>query len=97
MKMKGLDAYKLALARGLSGKEAAYEYGIKYHTLWTAGFRHKLPPLVKDNRRNTMYLNMSDEQLLKYHASLVSELQHIEKLISSKPSPIQPTAGVGNL
>lgn len=95
--MKGLDAYKLALARGLSGKEAAYEYGIKYHTLWTAGFRHKLPPLVKDNRRNTMYLNMSDEQLLKYHASLVSELQHIEKLISSKPSPIQPTAGVGNL
>ena len=95
--MTGLDAYKLALARGLSGKEAAYEYGIKYHTLWTAGFRHKLPPLVKDNRRNTMYLNMSDEQLLKYHASLVSELQHIEKIIASKPSPLQPSAGVGNL
>lgn len=91
--MSGLDAYKLALARGLSGKEAAYEYGIKYHTLWTAGFRHKLPPLVKDNRRNTMYLNMSDEQLLNYHASLVSETLHIEKVIASRPTTVQPTAG----
>jgi hypothetical protein len=93
MKMSGLDAYKLALARGLSGKEAAYEYGIKYHTLWTAGFRHKLPPLVKDNRRNTMYLNMSDEQLLNYHASLVSEIQHIEKIISSRPTAVHSADG----
>jgi hypothetical protein len=95
MKMTGLDAYKMALARGLSGKEASYEYGIKYHTLWTAGFRHKLPPLVKDNRRNTMYLNMSDEQLLAYHASLTSEILHVEAIIGSKPPSIQPTAGVG--
>jgi len=62
MKMTGLDAYKFALARGLSGKEASYEYGIKHYT---------------------------------YHASLNSEILHVEAIIGSKAPSIQPTAGVG--
>jgi hypothetical protein len=82
--MKLIDVYKLALSKGLSGKEASYEYGVKYHSLWMAGHRHKMPPLVRDNRRTTMYRNMTNEQLLKCHDSVKEELETIIKIQSDR-------------
>ncbi len=84
--MQLVDIYKEALSRGLSGKEAAYEYNVKYHSLWMAGRRNNLPPLVrtKTNRRKLMYENMTNEQLLIVHASLTQELCIVEQAIQKQ-------------
>lgn len=87
--MKLIDVYKLALSKGLSGKEAAYEYNVKYHSLWMAGHRHKMPPLVRDNRRTTMYRNMTNEQLLVVHASLTEEILTVQKIQKQRTDAMQ--------
>jgi hypothetical protein len=80
-----VDVYKEALSKGLTFKEAVYEYNVKYTSLWMAGKRHNLPPLVrtKTNRRILMYADMTEKQLLTVHASLTQELSIVEKAIQA--------------
>ena len=82
--MKTIEIYREALSKGMSGKEAAYEYGVKYHTLWTAGRRAGLPPLVRDNRRTYMYRSMGAEQLRNTYETLHQELQIVKKVAFEK-------------
>lgn len=84
--MKAIDVYREALSRGLTGKEAAYEYGIKYHTLMMAGYRHKLPALVSltNKHRKNMYRNMTIGELDAVYASLQKEIQVILSVKSEK-------------
>ena len=84
--MKTIDIYKEALARGLTGKEAAYEYGVKYHTLMMSGYRHKLPALASltNKHRKNMYSNMTIQELDAVYASLQKEIQVILTVKSEK-------------
>lgn len=81
--MRMVDIYKEALAKGLTFKEASYEYNIRYSSLWKAGKRANLPPLVRTitNRRVLMYGDMTEKQLLTVHASLTKEISIVEEAI----------------
>lgn len=87
-KMNTVDIYKLALSKGLTGKEAAYEYGVRYHTLMMCGYRHKLPPLVPSKHRRNMYRNMSIEQLDNIYATLQKEIQIVLTVKAEKNGTI---------
>lgn len=78
--MKALDAYRLSLTEGLTLKEAAFKYGMRTHTLWTAGRRANLPLLqsAHSKRRKTMFKGMTNEQLATYREKLEQELQAIK-------------------
>jgi len=89
--MRMVDIYREALAKGLTFKEASFEYNIKYSSLWKCGRRAGLPPLVRTitNRRILMYGDMTEKQLLTVHASLTKEISIVEEVISKLvPSPV---------
>ena len=85
-----VDIYKLALAEGLSGKEAAWKYNVKYHSLWTAGNRHCLPPLPStwSQKREAVYAQMSQERLVNYRESLQKELEVVKAIQISRANPV---------
>ena len=77
-----LDVYKLALSEGISGKQAAWKYNVRYHSLWTAGKRHCLPPLPNSwsKKHEAVYVKMSHEMLMHYRESLEKELQTVKAI-----------------
>lgn len=79
--MKPIDAYRLALTEELTVKEAAFKYGIKPHTLWTAGYRAKLPMLVTRHgkRRITLFKGMDNAQLYALREKLNKEIESIDQ------------------
>ena len=81
--MRMVDIYREALAKGFTYKEAAYEYNVKYTSLWMSGRRANLPPLVRTitNRRILMYRDMTEKELLTVHASLTKEIATVEEAI----------------
>jgi cytochrome P450 len=90
--MKALDAYRLSLTEGLTFKEAAFKYGLRTHTLWTAGRRANLPLLKSAHckRRSTMFKSMTNEQLATYREKLEQELQAIKDQQASRSYITKP-------
>lgn len=69
MKQSLKHIYLLALAQGLTAKEAAYKYNVNYRSLMTRGSEHKLPPLMShwswDDQRALEKMSTNELLLLK--------------------------------
>ncbi len=66
------EIYRLALARGLTAKQAGSEFNVRWESLHKVGSKHKLPKLMSEfeNSDRQQIAKMSDDELLSYMKSL---------------------------
>jgi hypothetical protein len=66
------EIYRIALARGMTAKQAGSEFNVKWDSIHKAGSKHKLPKLVSEiefsNRKQIAAMN--DNELKQYFLSL---------------------------
>jgi hypothetical protein len=82
--MKLKEIYILALAEGISAKEAGWKYNVNSTSLSKKGCYHKLPPLKSDFfKKDCRELEKFDiGKLMKYRQSLENELNKVQLAIN---------------
>jgi transposase len=70
--MKLVDAYRLAVAEGLTAKEAGKKYGVVPSSLQKIKHRYALPSLASEweSKYKGRFANMTDTQLNSYYNAL---------------------------
>ena len=66
------DAYRLAIAEGLTAKQAGQKYGVKPSSLQKIKHRYGFPSLASewDSKFQQRFANMTDTQLESYYVAL---------------------------
>lgn len=83
-KIRAVHAYRLALVRGLTAKQACAEYGIKHTTLFMAGKRAKLPALRSEYLNDSVneLKTLSDEQLVQLRESMIEQARNSDTWVT---------------
>ena len=70
--MRLADAYRLAVAEGLTAKQAGKKYGVKPSSLQKIKHRFKFPSLASEweFKSQERFSNMTDTQLKSYYEAL---------------------------
>lgn len=84
--------YILALAEGISAKEAGWKYKVNSTSISKKGSYHKLPPLKSDYfKKDCRELEKLDiGKLMKYRQSLETELEKVQLTINKTLFNEQP-------
>jgi hypothetical protein len=66
--MRIQDVYRLALARGLTAKQAGAEYRVNHQSLAKCKGRYNLPSLISEYEKSDResFARMSDKDLISY-------------------------------
>jgi hypothetical protein len=90
--MKLIEIYRIALARGLTAKEAGAEFNVKHDSIHKVGSKHKLPKLTSEYDKEKIkqmqkmstaelkaYLNMLEECVVPNLKELTICMAELEK------------------
>ena len=86
------EIYRLALAEGISAKEAGWKYKVNSVSLSNKGAYHKLPPLKSDYfKKDCREIEKLDiGKLMKYRQCLEVELEKVQLAINKALFNEQP-------
>ena len=76
------EVYRLALARGMTAKQAGAEFKVKHDSLQKVKARHGFPSLISEyeSAERAAFKRMSDKEILSYLKSIAGSKMYKKEL-----------------